>query len=73
MSDRFVVEANRRVVGIAVRVAGGYQFFSSNPAYRGLDSQVFPHARTVTHMAQEVARQLDLTPGKQSEAREHIQ
>ena len=73
MSNRFVVEANRRVVGVAVRVAGGYKFFSSNPAYQGLDSQVFPHARTVTHMAQEVARQLELTPGKPFEPREHIQ
>ena len=58
MSDRFVVEANRQVVGIAVRVPGGFQFFCSNPDYRGLEGTVFPRARSVEGVVAEHARRL---------------
>lgn len=56
MTDRFVVEADRKVVGVAVRGPGGYKFFSSDPAYRGLESRTFRHAKAVARSVAEVAR-----------------
>src|SRR5579875_440966 len=56
MSNRFVVEANRRVVGIAVRVAGGFRFFSSDPDYAGLEAQTFPRARAISRRIAAIAR-----------------
>jgi len=46
--DRFVVEANRRVVGIAIRVRGGFRFVCSDPAFRSVDNRIFPRARSLT-------------------------
>jgi len=43
--DRFVVEAERRVVGIAVRVPGGFRFVASDPDFYAVDREVFPRAR----------------------------
>jgi hypothetical protein len=31
LDDRFLIEADGRVVGVAVRVRGGFMFFSSDP------------------------------------------
>ena len=56
MSDRFVVEANRQVVGVAVRVAGGYKFFSSDRALRGLEGRVFPRVRSMQRQVVEASR-----------------
>lgn len=56
MSDRFVVEANRSIVGIAVRVAGGFRFFASDPDYHELEGKTFRRARAVTHGAAKLAR-----------------
>ena len=56
MSSSFVVEADRKVVGIAVRVPGGFKFFSSDPVYHALDSVVFPRARSMAHRVAEIAR-----------------
>lgn len=54
--DRFVVEADKRVVGIAVRVRGGFQFVCSDPDFRSLDSKVFPRARALASGVAELAR-----------------
>jgi hypothetical protein len=43
--DRFVVEADKKVVGIAIRVRGGFQFVCSDPEFRSLDTRIFPRAR----------------------------
>ena len=55
MSDRFAVEADRRVVGIAVRDREGYRFFSSEPAFFAFEGRTFGRARqllqTVTNFA----------------------
>ena len=53
MSDRFVVEADRRVVGLAVRAPGGFKFFSSDPDYLSLEGRTFARAKA---MARDVAR-----------------
>lgn len=56
MSDRFVVEADRRVVGIAVRVKGGFRFFTSDRRFRSLEAQTFPRLKAVIARATEIAR-----------------
>lgn len=54
MSDCFVVEANRRVVGIAVRIDGGFRFFSSDPNFQQLEGQTFRRFRSVTHEVEQL-------------------
>jgi hypothetical protein len=54
--DRFVVEADRRTVGIAVRVPGGFQFVCSDPDFRSLDSKVFRRARGLASSVADLAR-----------------
>jgi hypothetical protein len=56
VSDHFVVEANKRTVGVAVRVPGGFRFFFSDPQFRSLDGQTFRRARTLTRKVAELAR-----------------
>jgi hypothetical protein len=53
-NQRFTVEFDRRVVGIAVRVPGGFMFFASDEAFDALDGRLFPRARAI-------ARQLEKT------------
>jgi hypothetical protein len=55
LSDHFVVQAEKQVVGIAVRVPGGFRFFTSDPAYKGLETQVFAKARSIDRLAAEIA------------------
>ncbi|RYY26710.1 MAG: hypothetical protein EOP62_09735 [Sphingomonadales bacterium] len=54
--DRFVVEADKRVVGIAIRVCGGFRFVCSDPDFRSLDSKVFPRARALASDVADLAR-----------------
>ncbi|MFC7499021.1 hypothetical protein ACFQRC_07275 [Enterovirga sp. GCM10030262] len=56
MSDRFVVEADRRVVGVAVRSAGGFRFFSSDAAYAGLEGRTFARAKALATSVAKVTR-----------------
>lgn len=56
MTDRFVVEANRAVVGIAVRFDGGFRFFSSDPDFATLEGKTFRRARSVIHKVAKLAR-----------------
>lgn len=46
-SQRFLVEFDGRSVGIAVRVPGGFMFFSSNDDFDALDGRLFPRARAL--------------------------
>ena len=64
MTDRFVVEADRRVVGLAVRVPGGYRFFSSHPDYFVLERRKFPRARAMARKVAEIARALRERAGR---------
>ncbi|MGN6819295.1 MAG: hypothetical protein ACTHJR_11565 [Sphingomonas sp.] len=54
--DRFVVEANKRVVGIAIRVPGGFRFVCSDPDFQSMDRQIFPRARALASKVAEFAR-----------------
>ena len=56
MSDHFVVHAEKRVVGIAVRVPGGFRFFTSDPDFKGLETHVFPKAKLIDRLVADVAR-----------------
>ena len=47
MSDRFVVEWNRKLVGVAVRVAGGFRFFSSDPDFLRLEGTTFRKVKSL--------------------------
>lgn len=55
-SDRFVIEADRRVVGVAVRVAGGFRFFASDPDFAALEGKTFARARSINHRVAQLAR-----------------
>lgn len=53
MDDRFVVEADKKVVGIAVKVPGGYRFYSSDSDFLAMEGTTFPRAKA---MAQRIAQ-----------------
>lgn len=54
--DRFVVEADKRVVGIALSVPGGFQFVCSDPDFRSMDRKVFRRVRTLASSVAQLAR-----------------
>lgn len=55
-SQRFAVEFERRTVGIAVRVPGGFIFYSSNDDFDDLDCRLFRRARAIERELRRVAR-----------------
>ena len=55
-SQRFAVEFDRRTVGIAVRVPGGFMFYSSSEDFDAIDGQLFPRARAIERQLRKVAR-----------------
>jgi len=55
-SQRFAVEFDRRTVGLAVRVPGGFMFFSSGGDFDQLDGRLFPRARALERELKRVAR-----------------
>lgn len=46
-TQRFAVEFDRRVVGVAVRAPGGFMFFASDDDFEHLDGETFPRARAI--------------------------
>ena len=56
MIQRFAVEFDRRVVGIAVRVPGGFMFFASDDHFEQLDGQLFPRARAISRHLEKLAK-----------------
>jgi len=55
-TQRFAVEFDRRVVGIAVRVPGGFMFFASNDDFEKLDGELFPRARAIARRLEKVSK-----------------
>jgi hypothetical protein len=53
--QRFAVEFDRRTVGIAVRVPGGFKFFSSDERFDALDGRLFPRARAIHRSLEKTA------------------
>ena len=56
-TQRFAVEFDRRTVGIAVRVPGGFMFYSSDQDFSILDGRVFPRARMIERQLKKVSKQ----------------
>jgi hypothetical protein len=54
-NQRFAVEFDRRVVGIAVRVPGGFMFFASVDEFEQLDGKLFRRARAIARGLEKVA------------------
>jgi len=55
-TQRFAVEFERRTVGIAVRVPGGFMFFASSDEFEAIDGRLFPRARALERELRKVAR-----------------
>jgi hypothetical protein len=55
-TQRFAVEFDRRVVGIAVRVPGGFMFFASDDDFERLDGEIFPRARAIARRLEKVSK-----------------
>jgi hypothetical protein len=66
MSNAFVVEVDRRVVGMAVRVAGGFRFFSSDPEFFPFERKIFRKGRLIGRRLAELARSRRLKQGEES-------
>ena len=62
--DRFVVEAERRVVGIAIRVPGAFRFVASDPDFYSMDRKIFRRARLLVSRVTELARALRARRGE---------
>ena len=69
--DRFVVEAERRVVGIAVRVPGGFRFVASDPDFYSMDRKIFRRTRLLVSRVAELGRALRAT-GREARAPEPV-
>ena len=54
--QRFAVEFDRRTVGIAVRLPGGFMFYASDPRFDPLDGRLFRRARAIERELRKVAR-----------------
>jgi hypothetical protein len=68
-SQRFAVEFDRRTVGIAVRVPGGFMFFASTDQFERLDGRLFPRARALERELRKAAR---ANGGRASAPRERL-
>ncbi len=55
ITQRFAVEFDRRTVGIAVRVPGGFMFYASDAAFDEMDGRLFPRARVIERQLRKVA------------------
>lgn len=56
MSSGFAVEVDRRVVGMAVRVPGGFRFFSSDSRFFPFEGKIFRKGRSIGRRLAEFAR-----------------
>jgi hypothetical protein len=55
VTQRFAVEFDRRTVGIAVRVPGGFMFYASDDRFNELNGRLFPRARVIERQLKKVA------------------
>lgn len=59
-TQRFAIEFDRRTVGIAVRVPGGFVFYSSDDRFSELDGRIFGRARAIQSELAKFARRQKL-------------
>jgi hypothetical protein len=53
--QRFAVELKRRTVGIAVRLGGGFVFYSSDRDFEEMDGRTFRRARAIERELKKIA------------------
>jgi hypothetical protein len=56
-AQRFVVQFDRRTVGIAVRVPGGFMFHASDKNFEKIDGCLFRRARAVEREVSKLGKQ----------------
>lgn len=56
ITQRFAVEFERRTVGVAARVPGGFIFYTSDDRFNEMDGRVFSRARTIERHLKRVAK-----------------
>lgn len=56
ITQRFAVEFERRTVGVAARVPGGFVFYASDDRFNEMDGRVFPRARVIERQLKKVAK-----------------
>jgi len=56
MTQRFAVEFDRRTVGVAARVPGGFIFYASDNRFNQMDGRVFPRARVIERQLGKLAK-----------------
>jgi hypothetical protein len=66
ITQRFAVEFDRRTVGIAVRVPGGFMFYASDDRFDEMDGRLFRRARAIE-------RELRRTVKRQKRTRASLQ
>lgn len=54
--QRLAVEYDRRTVGIAVREAGGFFFYASDPRFEAMEGRPFPRTRAIRRELRKLAR-----------------
>lgn len=62
MSDRFLIEYDRRAVGVAVRVPGGFRFFASDPAFSRIEGKIFARVRLLIAQVNRTGRAVERRP-----------
>jgi hypothetical protein len=55
ITQRFAVEFERRTVGVAARVPGGFVFYASDDRFNEMDGCVFPRARAIERRLKRIA------------------
>jgi hypothetical protein len=53
--NRFAVEAGKRVVGVAVRIRGGFRFFYSDPDFSSIDRKIFRRVKDLARAVDRIA------------------
>ena len=56
ITQRFAVEFDRRTVGIAVRVPGGFMFYASDDRFNEMDGRLFSRARAIERQLKTVVK-----------------
>jgi hypothetical protein len=56
LNQRFAVEFDRRTVGIAVRVPGGFMFYASDDRFNEMDGRLYRRARAIERELKKVSR-----------------
>jgi hypothetical protein len=56
VADAYVIEAQNRAAGLAVRDRRGFRFFAAEQPFFALDKRLFPSLRAIRHAVETIAR-----------------